>query len=56
MRKSKLFTGFLLGAATLTPAFAWAAPDCGNPPVKTAEVVYTIQTPEQVVRRRPHLS
>jgi len=52
MRKSKLFTGFLLGAATLTPAFAWAAPDCGNPPVKTAEVVYTIQTPEQVVPAR----
>jgi len=48
MRHSTLFAGVLLGAATLTPAFAWAEPDCGNPPVKTAEVVYTIQTPEQL--------
>ena len=52
MRHTTLFAGLLLGAATLTPAFAWAGPDCGNPPVKTAEVVYTIQTPEQVVPAR----
>ena len=49
MRHSTLFAGLLLSAATLTPAFAWAQPDCGNPPVKTAEVVYTIQTPEQFI-------
>jgi len=52
MRHTKLFAGLLLGAATLTPAFAWAGPDCGNPPVKTAEAVYTIQTPDQFAPTR----
>ncbi len=48
MRHSKIFAGLLLGAATLTPAIAMAGPDCGNPAVKTAEVVHTIRTPEQL--------
>jgi len=52
MRHAKLFAGLLLGTATLTPAFAWAVPNCGNPPLKTAEVVYTIQTPEQIAPAR----
>jgi len=56
MRHATLFAGLLLGTATLTPAFAWASPDCGNPPVKTAEVVYTIQTPEQFVPTRVEAS
>jgi len=52
MRHTTLFAGLLLGAATLTPASVWANTDCGNPPVKTAEVVYTIQTPEQIAPTR----
>jgi len=52
MRHSTFFAGLLLGAATLTPASVWANTDCGNPPVKTAEVVYTIQTPEQIAPTR----
>ncbi len=36
--------------ALATPTFAFAATDCGNPPVKTAEAVYTIQTPEQFIQ------
>ena len=52
MRHTKLIAGLLLGAATLTPAFAFAGTDCGNEPLKTAEAVYTIQTPEQVIPAR----
>lgn len=45
MRRITLFTA--LFASVALPASAWAGTDCGNPPVKTAEVVYNIQTPEQ---------
>lgn len=47
MRRTTLLAAFLTSAAISIPAMAWAGADCGNPPVKTAEVVYTIQTPEQ---------
>jgi len=49
MRHTKLFAALLASAAVSAPVFAWAGPDCGNPPVKTAEVVYTIQTPQQAL-------
>ena len=52
MRRTTLITAFLTSVAVAAPALAWAGTDCGNPPVKTAEVVYTIQTPEQVVAPR----
>lgn len=38
----------LLSLTALTlPSLAWAEPDCGNTPVKTAELVHTIETPSQ---------
>ena len=40
MRYATLITSLLATAAVSIPALAWAAPDCGNPPVKSAEVVY----------------
>jgi hypothetical protein len=46
MRRTTLFLALLASAAA--PALAYAETDCGNPPVKTADVVYSIQTPEQV--------
>ena len=49
MRNTTRFAAFLTSAAILVPAFAFAGPDCGNPPVKTAEVVYRIPTPEQAL-------
>ena len=49
MRYATLITSLLAMAAVSVPALAWAAPDCGNPPVKTAEVVYKIPTPEQAL-------
>jgi len=54
MRHSTFFAGLLLGAATLTPASVWANTDCGNPPVKTAEVVYLSSQPlrRQSLRHR----
>lgn len=47
MRHSTLFAALLTSAALSIPTFALAETDCGNPPVKTAEAVYMIQTPEQ---------
>ena len=49
MRYATLNTSLLAMAAVSVPALAWAAPDCGNPPLKTAEVVYKIPTPEQAL-------
>ena len=49
MRHTKLFAALLASAAVSAPVFAWAGPDCGNQPAKTAEVVYTIQTPQQAL-------
>jgi len=48
MRKELFLASFTFGAAFSVPGLAWAAADCGNPPVKTAEAVYTIQTPEKM--------
>ncbi len=48
MRRTSLIKTFLTSAVVCVPALATANPDCGNPPLTTAEVVYTIQTPEQV--------
>jgi len=41
--------------ALVAPTLAWATPDCGNPPVKTAELVHKIQTPEQVIAAPTHV-
>lgn len=49
MRQTTFLKAILTGAAFCTPAVAMAAPDCGNPPIKTAEVVYKIQTPQQAL-------
>ena len=49
MRYATLLTSLLATAAVSVPALAWAAPDCGNPPVKSAEVVYKIPTPAQAL-------
>ena len=49
MRYATLITSLLATAAVSIPALAWAAPDCGNPPVKSAEVVYKIPTPAQAL-------
>lgn len=49
MRHTKLFAALLTSAAITAPVVAWAGSDCGNQPVKTAEVVYTIQTPQQAL-------
>ena len=49
MRHTKLFAALLASAAVSAPVFAWAVPDCGNQPAKTAEAVYTIQTPQQAL-------
>jgi len=49
MRYATLLTSLLATAAVSVPALAWAAPDCGNPPVKTAEVVHQIPTPQQAL-------
>ena len=38
----------LVGSEMCIRDSAWAGPDCGNPPTKTAEVVYSIATPQQV--------
>ena len=48
MRRSILTKALLISAAISVPALACAETDCGNQTVKTAEVVYTIPTPEQV--------
>lgn len=47
MRHLPLYTTLLLGA-TLFSSSAWASTDCGNQPTKTAEVVHTIRTPENI--------
>lgn len=47
MRHISLFALALTGTAIIAPGLAFA--DCGNPPVKTAEIVYQIQTPDQVL-------
>ena len=47
MRHTTLIAAFLTSAVVSVPALSWAETDCGNAPVKTAEAVYTIQTPEQ---------
>lgn len=47
MRYTKFIASLLVGAIILVPALSWAETDCGNLPLKTAEVVYTIPTPEQ---------
>ena len=49
MRYTRLITSLLATAAVSVPALSWAGPDCGNPPVKTAEVVYKIPTPQQAL-------
>lgn len=49
MRYATLLTSLLATAAVSVPALAWAGPDCGNPPVKTAEAVYQIPTPQQAL-------
>jgi hypothetical protein len=46
MRKELFLASFTCVAALSVPGLAWAEPDCGNLPVQTAEIVYTIQTPE----------
>lgn len=50
MLRTKLFAGFLLGATAFASTMASAGDDCGNPPVQSAELVHTIQTPEQVIQ------
>lgn len=49
MRKELFLAPFTLGVALSVPSLAWAEADCGNAPVKTAEAVYTIQTPEKAL-------
>ena len=49
MRHTTLIAAFLTSAAFSIPALALAQTDCGNQPIKTAEVVYTIQTPDQML-------
>ena len=49
MRKELFLAPFTLGVALSVPGLAWAEADCGNAPVKTAEAVYTIQTPEKAL-------
>ncbi len=44
------FTVLTLSTAFM-PVVAFAGADCGNPPLKTAEAVYTIKTPEQAASR-----
>jgi len=52
MKYSVFVSGLLLSVVSLSPAFAASDPDCGNPPVKTAEAVFTIQTPERAAVNR----
>ncbi len=49
MRHTLLTLTALAAPLMLLPTAAYAAADCGNETVKTAEVTYTIQTPEQFV-------
>ena len=49
MRRTTFFAACLTSVALSAPFLALAETDCGNPPVKTAEVVHAIQTPEQVL-------
>ena len=49
MRKELFLAPLTLGVVLSVPGLAWAEADCGNPPVKTAEAVYTIQTPERAL-------
>lgn len=53
MRKELFLAPFTLGVALSVPGLAWAGADCGNPPVQTAEAVYTIQTPEEAFAPKP---
>lgn len=48
MRRTTLIKALLTSAALASPAFAGAQTDCGDQAGSMAEVVYTIQTPEQV--------
>lgn len=48
MRYTTQLAALLATAAVSLPALAWAGSDCGNSPTKTAEVVYSIATPQQV--------
>jgi hypothetical protein len=52
MRNTNLIAAFLTSAALSVPALAWAGPDCGNEPVKTAEAVFVIPTPQQALAPR----
>ena len=52
MRNKTLITAFLTSAALSLPVLSWAGPDCGNPPVKTAEAVFVIPTPQQALAPR----
>ena len=49
MRYTTLFTSLIATAAVSVPSLALAGPDCGNPPVKSAEVVCKIPTPQQAL-------
>lgn len=50
MHKSPCLAAIISAAALSAPSLAWAAADCGNPPAKSAEAVYAIQTPQQVLQ------
>ena len=52
MNNTTLIAAFLATAAISIPSFAFAGPDCGNPPVKTAEAVFVIPTPQQALAPR----
>jgi len=52
MRNKTFVTAFLTSAALSIPALAFAGPDCGNAPVKTAEAVFVIPTPQQALATR----
>lgn len=52
MRNLSCLAALISGVALSTPGFAWASPDCGNSPVKTAEVVHSIKTPQQALAPR----